>query len=204
VSKRSESQSGTRATPARDRLVRTATELFYAHGINSVGIDEVIEKAGVAKMTLYGHFKSKDELLAACVESRDAEIRAVVEAAMGPETRAPGDRIAGVIEVLAQVVTAPDFRGCPFLNACAEIAETEHPARKAAMLHMEWKRSVLLELCRDANISRPDNLANQLFLLVNGLLSTASAYAGVPGAPARAAEAARQAARALYAAAGGR
>jgi hypothetical protein len=91
--------------------VRTATRLFYAHGINSVGIDQIIEAAGVAKMTLYGHFKSKDELLAACVEARDAEMRSGVEAAMGPESRSPGDRIGAVIEALAQVVTASDFRG---------------------------------------------------------------------------------------------
>ena len=197
-------RSGGKPSPARERLVRTATGLFYAHGINSVGIDQIIEAAGVAKMTLYGHFKSKDELLAACVEARDAEMRAGVEAAMGPESRSPGDRIGAVIEALAQVVTASDFRGCPFLNACAEIADPEHPARKAALAHKEWNRLLLLDLCREANVPRPETLANQLFLLVNGLLSTASAYAGVPGAPARAAEAARQAARALYTAAGGR
>lgn len=184
--------------------MRTATELFYAQGINSVGIDQVIEAAGVAKMTLYGHFKSKDELLAACVELRDSQMRAAVESAMGSPSRSPGDRISAVIEALAQVVTNPDFRGCPFLNACAEIADPEHPARKAALAHKEWNRSLLVDLCREANVARPEALANQLFLLVNGLLSTASAYAGVPGAPARAAEAARQAARALYAAAGGR
>lgn len=193
-----------RPSPARDRLVRTAMDLFYARGINSVGIDQIIEAAGVAKMTLYGHFKSKDDLLAACIELRDAHMRSAIAAAMGPSTRAAGDRISAVFEALAHVVTASDFRGCPFLNAAAEIADPSHPARKAALAHKEWMRSLLLDLSRDANLPRPEALANQLSLLVNGLLSSASAYAGVPGAPARAADAARQAARALLTAAGGR
>lgn len=196
--------AGSRPSAARDRLVRTAMELFYAHGINTVGIDQIIAAAGVAKMTLYGHFRSKDELLAACVELRDAQMRAAIETAMGPETRPAGERIGAVIEALAQEVTATDFRGCPFLNAAAEIADPAHPARRAALAHKEWMRSLLLELARDANVPRPESLANQLSLMVNGLLATASAYAGVPGAPARAADAARQAVRVLLAAAGGR
>src|SRR3954451_9662140 len=104
---------------ARERLLAAADELFYAEGVHTVGIDRIIERAGVAKASLYSSFGSKEELVRAYLEGRHQRRRARL---MGGLERfdAPRDRLLGVFDVLADITGTPGFRGCAFYNASAE------------------------------------------------------------------------------------
>src|SRR4051812_34118147 len=104
----------------RERLLEAADRLFYSEGIESVGIDRVIAEAGVAKGSLYYVFGSKDELVRAYLEGRDAAWHEHLEGELKRRYRTPRTRLVGVFEVLAEGCAEPGFRGCPFINASAE------------------------------------------------------------------------------------
>src|SRR6202051_4246556 len=108
-----------RGLSARERLLAAASELFYAEGIHTVGIDRVIEKAGVAKASLYGTFGSKDELVLAYLQGRADARRRRIEARVARHD-APRDKILSIFDLLAERVREPSFRGCAFVNATAE------------------------------------------------------------------------------------
>src|SRR5690348_8518550 len=116
------------ASPARRRLLDTATRLFYAEGIHAVGIDRIIAEAGVAKATFYSHFPSKDDLVLAYIEEQDRIGR---EAVAALPKQPPRKMLAVVLGRVSQSAIAGDFRGCPFLNAAAEYPDPKSPVRKA-------------------------------------------------------------------------
>jgi AcrR family transcriptional regulator len=184
------------ATPsaARDRILETASALFYAHGINNVGIDAVIARSGVAKMTLYRHFPSKDRLVLAFLEKIDADwtawLRARVEAA-GPGVQA---RPLAVFDALGEWFETPAFRGCPFISTAAEIHDPAHPVARAAWRFKWGLREYFSELLREAGYSRSDALADQFLLLADGAIVRAAMAGG-----SDAAASARAAAEALLA-----
>ena len=119
------SQVSERTSP-RDRILETASALFYAEGIHAVGVDRVVEESGVAKATLYQHFRSKEELVAACLRQRSAEWRRHVAEPILLRAGDPASRVAKVFDALSRSLSMPDFRGCPFINAAAEF-----PAERA-------------------------------------------------------------------------
>src|ERR1700760_139707 len=106
--------------PARERLLAAADELFYEEGVHSVGIDRVIERAGVAKATLYSAFGSKDQLVRAYLAARHAATRDRMTRELAARYRTPRERLLGVFDVLGELFGEPGFRGCPFISACAE------------------------------------------------------------------------------------
>src|SRR5260221_6772462 len=105
---------------ARERLLAAANELFYQEGIHTVGIDRVIERAGVAKATLYNAFGSKDELIRAYLRGRHALTRERTTSALATRYKTPRERLLGVFDVLGETAAEPGFRGCAFINASAE------------------------------------------------------------------------------------
>src|SRR3569623_1161990 len=107
---------------ARERLLAAANELFYEEGVHTVGIDRIIERAGVAKASLYSSFGSKEELVRAYLEGRHALRRKRIMAGL-ERCETPRDRLLGVFDVLAEVSSTPGFRGCAFYNASAESVE---------------------------------------------------------------------------------
>src|ERR1700761_8936617 len=111
--------SAERAVAARERLLAAADELFYEQGVHSVGIDRVIERAGVAKATLYSAFGSKDELIRSYLEGRHARTRARITDAIDRH-EAPAARLLAIFDSLAVRQAEPDFHGCAFINASAE------------------------------------------------------------------------------------
>src|ERR1700712_1933595 len=156
--------SGT-ATPtrsARDRLLAAADQLFYEEGIHTVGIDRVIEKAGVAKASLYKNFGSKDELVREYLARRHVRRQARITA-MREKYDSPRDQLLGVFEVLADIASMPGFRGCAFINASAEA-----PAGSAVAQVTEesraWIRALFVELATDAAVADPEELASRLVL----------------------------------------
>ncbi|MDM7829802.1 TetR/AcrR family transcriptional regulator [Cellulomonas edaphi] len=156
----------TTRSPARDRLLAAANELFYAEGVHAVGIDRVIERAGVAKASLYNTFGSKDALVGEYLRGRQQanreRITAAVEAADGPRAR-----LLAVFDAQAALFARPGYRGCPFVAASAE-AEPGGTVQKVSDEYRAWVRALLTELARDAGAPDPDALARQLYLLYDG------------------------------------
>ena len=189
------SPSVARKPSARDRLLAAADELFYAEGVHTVGIDRVIEKAGVAKASLYSAFGSKDELVKAYLQGRHERRRARMLAGL-ERYDDPRDRLLGVFDVLAGVAGNPGFRGCAFVNASAE-SPAGGPVEEVSDIYRAWVRGLFHELARDAGAKDPAELADQLVVLYDGASIGARMDKGGP----RAALVARDIAATLLAAA---
>jgi AcrR family transcriptional regulator len=161
------------AGTVRERLLEAADHLFYDEGVHTVGIDRVLERAGVAKASLYGTFGSKDELVRAYLEER---ARRIVERIAERMTRCEGPRecILSVFTLLSERVADGSFRGCAFVNACAEGPPGMTPAREVAAAHRAWRCQLFAELARDLGVRDPVDTGRQLSLLYDGALVTAS------------------------------
>jgi len=186
--------TATRPIPARQRLLEAADELFYAEGVHTVGIDRVIERAGVAKASLYSTFGSKDALVRAYLLGKHDAIAANLGRARDLPL-SPEERILAVFDLLGAMHEAPTFRGCPFVNASGD-APDDGTVREVSTIHRDWVRGLFRELATDARLREADALARQLLLLYDG----ASIAAQLDRDPAAAASA-RRAAAALIAAA---
>ncbi len=171
------------AGSARERLLEAADELFYREGVHTVGIDRVLEKAGVAKASLYGTFGSKDELVRAYLEGRSLRIqeRTMKRLATLSEPRA---RLLAIFDLLAERVADGSFRGCAFVNACAEGPAGPTPPRAMASGHRTWLPG-LAELARDAGVRDPVGVGRRLALLDGALIG--ASMDGDPAVPAMAA-----------------
>lgn len=157
-------------TPAARRVLDAASELFYARGINAVGVDLIAKRAGVTKKTLYDRFGSKDALIVAYLRKRDERWRAwltaeVERTAGGAE---PAARILATFDALAEWAVRESARGCSFVNAAVELPDPQHPARKVIVGQKRWLRDYLLELCRQTGTAEPEVLADELALMHEG------------------------------------
>jgi AcrR family transcriptional regulator len=159
------------ATPARDRLLDTASELFYDRGITATGVDAVVAAAGVSKPTLYAHFRSKSELVAAVLERRHTRRMESLQAWVTARTDDPRQRLLAVFDWLADFYTEEGRRGCAFLNAAAETPDPGDPARQVARRQKRWTQDFLAQLARDAGLDDPERLGSQLLLLIDGASS---------------------------------
>ena len=153
----------------RERLLGAASELFYQHGVHTVGIDKIIERAGVAKASLYSTFGSKDGLVRAYLEGRHEARRARVLAEV-ERHEDPKARLLAIFDVLASTVAQPGFRGCAFANAAAE-SELDSSAADVTLKVRRWLLETLGELARTLSVSDPATLARQLTLLYDGALA---------------------------------
>ncbi|HVV29400.1 MAG TPA: TetR/AcrR family transcriptional regulator [Mycobacteriales bacterium] len=151
---------------ARDRLLAAANELFYAEGVHTVGIDRVIEHAGVAKASLYSTFGSKDGLIRAYLAGRHQDRRERVLAEIARH-ESPRERVLAVFDVLEQSCADPRYRGCAFVNASAE-APAGGVIDEAAARFRDWLRSLFTELGQAAGALEPELLAQQLMLAYDG------------------------------------
>jgi AcrR family transcriptional regulator len=162
-------QTAKRPSP-RERLLAACDELFYRDGVHSTGIDAVIEKAGVAKGSLYYIFGGKDELVAAYLRGRLERWRQLVEAAQAGVVD-PDAKILAVFDAIADYVSLPEYRGCPFHNAAAEA-----PAGEAQQLAIKeyrtWLRRSFRQLAADTGVSDSEALAEALIVLYDGALAT--------------------------------
>ncbi|MFI6760131.1 TetR/AcrR family transcriptional regulator [Micromonospora sp. NPDC050417] len=156
----------TGSTSPRERLLMAADELFYAEGVHSVGIDRVIEHAGVAKATLYNAYGSKDELVRAYL-SRRQEARQARVARKLEGLHSPRERLLAIFDALGDAIAQPDFRGCAFVNASAELAPGSR-AGEVCDSSRAWLRTLFRDLAREAGATDPDHLARQFVLLYDG------------------------------------
>lgn len=162
-------------SPKRDHLMAVAWRLFYRDGFRTVGIDTILAEAGVAKMTLYNHFASKEELIIALLAQRDAEFRASIAAKVATAGRSPARRLLAVFDWLEEWFGGDDFKGCAFIRALSEYPEPSHPVHKTAWRHKESVRAMLVELCEAAGAKDATALAETLSLLIDGAIVAAHA-----------------------------
>jgi AcrR family transcriptional regulator len=151
---------------ARERLLMAAEELFYSEGINTVGIDRIIERAGVAKASLYDCFGSKEELIRSYLSARHESRRQRITAGLERFTT-PRERLLGVFDIQSETFRANNFRGCPFVRATAEV-KPDSSVRVVADESREWLRSLFADLAREAGAPEPQVLADKLLLLYDG------------------------------------
>jgi AcrR family transcriptional regulator len=158
-------------TQGRDRLIGVAMQLFYRHGINAVGLDWILAEAGVSKTTFYKHFKSKDELVVATLQARDAwEMGAWREAVRALVGDAPERQLLGLIDVLDILFNDPAFLGCQFISAAAEFPNPNDAVHRAAMSHKRANRDWVRELAAAAEARDPDRFADAYTVIFEGAL----------------------------------
>jgi len=169
----------------RERLLAAADELFYSEGIHTVGIDRVIERAGVAKGSLYYNFEGgKDELVREYLLGRHAKWTARVDSAV-QAVAAPREKILAVFDVLGDLFREPDYRGCSFMNAVAE-AQDDSPEVRAAANFREWLHGLFLSLAAQLTTDDPTRLSDRLVVLYDGAVAAAQMdHTPVPAATAR-------------------
>ncbi len=154
--------------PPHERILQAARELFYRDGIRAVGVEAVASAAGTNKMTLYRHFASKDALVAAYLSELAAMGDAPWETARAEHPGDPEAQLRALLRRVSQFADECSGRGCAFANAAIELAERGHPARKIIEQHKRTQRERLVGLCREAGFERPERLADEIFLLVEG------------------------------------
>lgn len=158
---------------ARDRLLAAANELFYREGVHTVGIERVLEKAGVAKASLYSTFGSKDALVRAYLEARAQRRQQRIEERIAKYDDAR-DKILAIFDLLVEITSEPDYRGCAFVNASAEEPDGASPVRKVTDSTRTWLLGLFAELASEVTSRDADVLARQLGVLYDGAVVGAS------------------------------
>jgi AcrR family transcriptional regulator len=174
---KSAAASHTPTPPPRERILAVARELFYRRGIHAVGVDAIAEEAGTNKMTLYRHFSSKDELVAACLREQAREIDAEWDAIAAEYAGDPKGLLLAWLQHIAEWISREAGRGCALANAAIELPDPDHPARQVIREHKSLIRQRLVDLCRDARLSDPEALADEVFLLCEGARVAAQSLA---------------------------
>ncbi len=157
-----------RPSVRRERLLEAALALFNREGFHAVGIDRILAEAGVAKMTLYKHFPSKQALILAALQHRNQRILAWYDTALTARGGGPRERLLGLFDVLGDWFDSGDFHGCLFVKAAGEYPDPADPAHKAAADYKRALLGLLTGLAEQAGASSPRLLAQRLLLLVEG------------------------------------
>ncbi|GAB4198236.1 MAG: TetR/AcrR family transcriptional regulator [Wenzhouxiangellaceae bacterium] len=160
-------------TSRREHLINVAIELFSEHGFHATGIDRILETAGVSKKTLYNHFRSKDELILAALRHYDGLSRNHFMAQVKKSADTPRGRLLAIFEVSRDWFMQNNFYGCIFINAVGEYAEEGNAIRQVCREYKRMMREFILELCQQAELANPEELAKELALLLEGAIVTA-------------------------------
>lgn len=167
----------------KDKLFETAARLFYQHGYRSIGVDTIAGDAGIGKMTLYRHFPSKDDLIAAYLLDSNTHFWANFEEITG-RARSAQAKLLAFFEGLQEYATSPACYGCPFLNVATEYPDPNYPGHAIALAHKQSVRQRFLELATEAGAAHPVGLADGLLLLMDGAYMAARMYGAAPQNPA--------------------
>ena len=159
---------GTEALDVRERILECASALFYRQGVRAVGVDLVVERAGVAKTSLYRHFRTKDDLVVAFLEREDVDFWTTWDGVAAKHANDPAVELAAHMHWIGERLSRSNYRGCPQINVSAEFPEQDHPTRLVARAHMHGLRSRLDAIARRLDVAHPEVLAAQLALLING------------------------------------
>lgn len=151
----------------KDRIFQTAARLFYQHGYRAVGVDTIAAESGVGKMTLYRHYPSKDDLIVAYLKESNAAFWEYFEQS-SKDALAPREKLLAFFQGLQRYVTDPACYGCPFLNVATEFPETDYAGHQVALEHKQSVRTRFRQLAEEAGAAKPEALADQLILLMDG------------------------------------
>ncbi|MGV9852131.1 TetR/AcrR family transcriptional regulator [Streptomyces sp. NPDC003442] len=172
-----EAGTGRRVSEARERLLRTAGQLFYTEGIHTVGVDRLVAEAKVTNATFYRHFRSKEDLAVAYIGSVDQAIRTQIGSLMTAD--APTDGILrGIGASLVEQIRSPGYRGCAFLNAAAEFPAPDHPVHRAVVQHREWFLQTITGLFAEITELSAEHAGRHFVMLRDGAMS--AGYLGDP------------------------
>ena len=158
---------------ARRRILETADRLFYAEGIRAVGIDRILAESGAAKMTLYAHFRSKDDLILAVLQHREEHVTAWFARAIDRHASKTGDRLEALFAALKEWFETPTFRGCAFINASVELADPAHPSFAFARGHKERFHAFVAGIVAESLGPSAARFAPAIALLIEGAIVTA-------------------------------
>ena len=165
---------GNREADARERIVESSYGLFAQRGIQAVGVDEVVETAGVAKATLYRHFPSKNDLVIAFLERREERwTRELVEAGARSRGSTPEEQLLAIFDVFDDWFRRQDFEACAFVSVLLEMGP-DHPAGKASIRHLENIRSIVAGLAEEAGLRDPAAFAHSWHILMKGSIVAAA------------------------------
>jgi AcrR family transcriptional regulator len=157
---------------AATKIFDTARDLFYRRGIRDVGVDEIVCEAGVTKPSLYRAYKSKDDLVAACLQESAREGREAVMAAVAAAGPDPHDGLRALVEHFAAKIQSPEFRGCLASNVAVELPEPNHPGRIVVQECKTCLQDLISGLARDMGIVEVDTFTDGLMLVIEGAIST--------------------------------
>ncbi|HWO67686.1 MAG TPA: TetR/AcrR family transcriptional regulator [Umezawaea sp.] len=159
-----------RPSEARTRLLTTASGIFYAEGIHSVGVDRILSEAQVTRATFYRHFPGKEDLVLAYLQAADQAIRGQVGAAVAAG-QPPADTLRAVSESIAQGIRSEGFRGCAFLNAVAEYSDPGHPVHQAVLAHRQWFLDTITGLLTLVREESAEAAARHFVMLRDGAMA---------------------------------
>ncbi|MEU2779496.1 TetR/AcrR family transcriptional regulator [Streptomyces sp. NPDC007162] len=162
--------TGRRVSEARERLLRTAGQLFYAEGIHTVGVDRLVAESKVTNATFYRHFRSKEDLAVAYIGSVDQAIRTQIGSLTGAD--APADGIlTGIGASLVEQIRSPGYRGCAFLNAATEFPDPDHPVHRAVVQHRAWFLHTITGLFAQITTAQAERAGQHFVMLRDGAMS---------------------------------
>jgi len=153
---------------ARERILATASELFYREGIRAIGVDTVVERSGVSKTSLYRQFKSKEALIAAVAAEQDRSFWAGWDRMEEQHADDPRALLDSLLSGIAERIGRPAYRGCPFLNLATEFPDQNHPGRIVVRGNKEEMRARLATIVARLGAADPNRVASQLTLIING------------------------------------
>ena len=162
--------SGPQAPTARDRLLRTAGQLFYAEGTRAVSVDRLLIEAGTTRATFYRHFAGKQDLVLAYLGTVDSHLRTHVDEVLATGA-GPESLLYGIAEEIGGDICGPGFRGCPFLNAAAEHPDADDPVHQAVLAHRQWFHGVVTDALVRLGHPRAEAAARQLVMLRDGAMA---------------------------------
>jgi AcrR family transcriptional regulator len=162
----------------KEHILAVASGLFYRRGVRAVGIDLVIEQAGIAKTSLYRYFPTKDDLIVAFLAREDVDFWAVWDEVHRQHGDDPAAELDAQMRWIGERLTRANYRGCPQINVAAEFAEQDHPAREVARKHMQALRARLAAITQRLGVAHSERLAVQLAVLVNGAFVSAEVIGG--------------------------
>ena len=166
------------AEGARERLLETASRLFYDHGVRAVGMQQIIDECGCGKSVLYREFSSKDDLVVAWLERCRLDWACTLARVADERPGDPRGQLIGIVRAVAADVSAPDYRGCALRNTYAEFPDRSHPAHQVSIEHVRAMRADLHRLAEQAGAEDPDTLAARVMLILDGLYTNGIALGG--------------------------
>jgi AcrR family transcriptional regulator len=166
---------------ARDKVFAVAADLFYREGVRAVGVERIVQQAGVAKISLYRSFPSKDDLIFAYLEHRNADFWQQWDADFARHDGDPHAQLDAIMTYLANRTTRPGYRGCPFINFCAEFPDAAHPGRKVAEAAKREMRRRFVRIAEALGAAQPQTLADGLLLLAEGAYAISQTLGGRNG-----------------------